>query len=112
MNRSRFETWWRRMRSAPRDRQNENFHRWLNFACKTVAHRGEQNQQRLVYTVFNRYDRSEYRRLSKRDARRVYMIINNKTDDLPRPAKRPEVEIVRKRTVKTISSGGKGRQKD
>ena len=111
MRRKTFSRWWASMNKASREKQNINFHKWLKFACITVAHRGNQDQQRVVYTIFNRYDRSEHRRITKRNAQRVYKIINTKTDDVKQIAKKPEVQIVKRRTVKTITGAGKGRQK-
>lgn len=118
MRKQTFSRWWQAMNRAPQHRRDENFHRWLTFACKTVAHRGDQNQQRVVYTIQHRYHNSEYRKISRANAQRVWKIINTKTDKPVNPQPktvvsntRPEVQIVRKVRRRTIA-GGVGRQKD
>jgi len=110
MRSGKFKSWWEKMNRAPRERRVNNFHKWLSLACRTVALRGNQDQQKVVYTIFNRYDKSKYRKLSRENARTVYRIINNKLDNLPDVRRRdPEVKVVRKTTKKTIV--GRGRQK-
>lgn len=114
----KFKQWWQRMNRADRSKRDQNFHRWLSYACRTVALRGDHNQQRVVYTIFKRYHESRYRKISRANAQRVFRIINRKTDNLPPRNPAPEkverspVQIVRKRTVKTITGAGGGRQKD
>lgn len=118
MRKQSFNSWWASMNRPSREQKDTNFHRWLKFACKTVAHRGDHDQQRVVYTIFNRYDKSEHRRISRQNAQRVYRIINTKIDSPPRPQPKPPATtrtvvpvVIRKKTIKRISSGGMGRQK-
>ena len=118
MRRGKFKDWWNKMRKPSAEKQNENFHKWLSFACRTVALRGDMHQQRVVYTIFQRYHKSKYRKLSRANAQKVWKIINQKTENLPAAPRKQErnhpptpVVITKKRITRTIASAGSGRQK-
>ena len=49
----------------------------MKYACKTVATRGDLDQQRVVYTINTRFKNSEYD-MPKYNARRVYNIVTKK----------------------------------
>lgn len=108
MNKSqkkKFMGWWKYMNTGGQDR--EQMLKWLKFACKTAALRGDQNQQRLVYTTTNRFKHSEYP-LKRWQAQRVFSIINKKQDMYKRIRQQLEMEYrtpttvvktIRKRTI-------------
>lgn len=72
----RFNRWWIRVNSS--HKTYDELSNWLMYAKKTVATRCDQDQQRLVYTISNRFHRSRYKRLSKANAWKIYMIVNKK----------------------------------
>jgi len=72
-----FEDWWRGIRSHPNPRRRELVTNWMKYACKTVATRGDLDQQRVVYTINTRFKNSEYD-MPKYNARRVYNIVTKK----------------------------------
>jgi ribosomal protein S8E len=76
----KFRQWWAGIRRHPYDRQQEILGQWLKYACKTVAIRGDQDEQRLVYTVSNRFANSQWPRLSTENARKVFKIVNHKQE--------------------------------
>lgn len=73
-----FKVWWKGIKSQPTDRRKEILGKWLHYACKTIANRGDHNQQKVVYTIATRYNKSKYKKLSKENARKVYALVNNK----------------------------------
>ena len=94
--------------------------RFLNYAGKTVAIRGDRDQQKVVYTIRNRFKNSRYKRLAKKDAWRVWSIvykqqqnfriekarINQLLNYLEEQAKpKPSVVIKRTRHRKLVSNG-------
>lgn len=108
MRSGKFKTWWNGMNKASGQTKIDNFHKWLSLACRTVALRGDQNQQRVVYTITNRFRNSEYKKLSRENALRVYRIVNTKIKEIPKSETKQPL-IVKKRTTKKIV--GSGRQK-
>lgn len=74
----KFKKWWTRMLSMESSARSHQLERWLYFAGKTCAFRGDQNQQRVVYTIHNRYKNSRYKRLTKANAWLVWSIVNQK----------------------------------
>ena len=74
----RFRKWWRAIKRKPQDEQQQIIERWLKFATRTVAIQGDQHQQQVVYTIFNRYTRSKYKVLRRWQAIIVYDIVNQK----------------------------------
>jgi hypothetical protein len=71
-----FRRWWSGIKRQSPDRQRQLLLNWLKYACKTVALRGDQHQQRVVYACYQRYTNSEFAYLSRDNAQRVYQIVN------------------------------------
>ena len=46
--------------------------------------RGDHDQQKIVYTITNRYRRSEYKRLSTANAWKVFKMVNHKQENFRR----------------------------
>lgn len=88
MKRIKFNQWWTGIKTHPVERQQEIITQWLKYAEKTVALRGDQDQQRVVYTIRNRWRNSKWPRLTRENARRVYRIVNNKQLEYKRTQKR------------------------
>jgi hypothetical protein len=118
----RFRKWWKYVSTHKQAEKREVILKWLRFACKTVATRGDIDQQRIVYTINTRAKNSLYP-LARYQARRVFDIVNKKQikfkqelNELKRLERKlqplthdkPGVEVVIKRrtTRKTIASGG------
>ncbi len=78
----RFKIWWKYMKS--KENSAEEIENWLKFACKTMAMRGDQDQQRVVYTIATRFRRSTYKRLSSTNAWKVYKMVNHKQENFKR----------------------------
>ena len=55
----KFRRWWRGIKKHPLTKQQEILSNWLKFACKTAAIRCDQNQQKVIYTTYNRYEKSQ-----------------------------------------------------
>lgn len=72
----RFNRWWTKV-NASRKKYDE-ISNWLLYAKKTVSTRCDQDQQKLVYTISNRFHRSTYKRLTKANAWKIYVIVNKK----------------------------------
>ena len=111
-----FSGWWSGIRKHPAPKQREILEQWLKYACKTVALRGDMEQQAVVYTINKRFKNSQYG-LQRYNAKRVFNIVNakqNKYKEEMRNLKRARdsiksnipVEIKRRRTTKTIVSSG------
>jgi len=75
--RQNFRNWWKGMQSHPYKDRKKLMLKWMRFASKTVAMRGDQNQQKVVYTIYNRSFRSKYE-IPKYNAKLVYDIVNAK----------------------------------
>jgi hypothetical protein len=73
-----FNRWWRGINIHPTQKRQEILTNWLKYACKTVAIRGDQDQQRVVYTIAKRYNNSTYKQLTRTNALKVYTIVNDK----------------------------------
>ena len=73
-----FGRWWRAIKRKPQEQQVEIFTNWLYYACKTIANRGDMNQAKVVYTIATRYNKSEFKRMTKENARKVYTLVNLK----------------------------------
>lgn len=73
-----FTQWWKNIKKKDSETQKDIFGRWLHYACKTAALRGDKDQQRVVYTIATRFKHSEYKKISKDNAYRVFKIINQK----------------------------------
>lgn len=115
----RFNKWWKY--SQAHQDKTKIVDDWLRFASKTVALRGSTDQQRLVYTIHNRFKNSTYKQIAKKQAFKVWMIIHRKQqnfkaerarirqllDYLEGRAKTTKPNIVRKRkrTRKIITGG-------
>ena len=110
----KFGRWWKNINRHPAERRQEIISQWLKYACKTVAIRGDQDEQRVVYTITNRYNNSHWPRLSTENARRVFRIVNHKQERYraerasinktrqPISDNKPTVIIKRSRTKKII----------
>lgn len=106
----RFNDWWEKTKQST-DTKTELYN-FLNYAGKTVAIRGDIDQQKLVYTIRNRFNNSQYKTLSKANAFRVYSIVDQQQQNfrkekakiyrllnqLEHQADRPNVVV--KRTVR------------
>lgn len=106
-----FSSWWRGLKKHSRSKRRTLITQWLKLAAVTVALRGDQDQQRVVYAIRKRDMNSKYP-LSKTNARRVFDIVNAKMNmyknqtykQKPKQDKTyPEVKIIRRRTTKTIA---------
>jgi len=75
--RQNFKHWWRGMNRHPYKDRKKLILKWMRFASKTVAMRGDQDQQKVVYTIYNRSFRSKYE-IPRYNAKRVYDIVNAK----------------------------------
>lgn len=114
----KFKIWWKYMKSRP-DSKTE-IENWLKYACKTMSMRGDQDQQKIVYTITNRYRKSEYKQLSSANAWKVFKMVNHKQENfrrekekihrllqqLEQQANKPNVVIkkTRRRSVKLMGS--------
>lgn len=67
-----------------RDNSKVEIENWLRYACKTMSMRGDQDQQKIVYTITNRYRNSEYKRLSSSNAWKVFKLVNHKQENFKR----------------------------
>lgn len=74
----KFLKWWEHAHSKNNTERQELFERWLRYAAKTVAIRGNQDQQRIVYTIQSRFANSTFRRISRSNAWRIWSIVNQK----------------------------------
>ena len=72
-----FDSWYKGMMSKPYSDRKKLVLKWMRMATKTVAMRGDQDQQRVVYTIYNRSFRSRYE-IPKYNIKRVYQIVNAK----------------------------------
>ena len=72
-----FANWYRGMMSKPYADRKKLILKWMRMATKTVAMRGDQDQQKVVYTIYNRSFRSRYE-IPKYNIERVYQIVNAK----------------------------------
>ena len=72
-----FASWYAGMTNRPYSDRKKLILKWMRMATKTVAMRGDQDQQRVVYTIYNRSFRSRYE-IPKYNVRRVYQIVNAK----------------------------------
>ena len=72
-----FDSWYKGMMSKPYSDRKKLVLKWMRMATKTVAMRGDQAQQRVVYTIYNRSFRSRYE-IPKYNIKRVYKIVNAK----------------------------------
>ena len=104
----RFKKWWMGLQRHPAERRQDIIGKWLFYACKTVAIRGNQDQQKVVYTINNRYRNSDYKRMSRADALRVFLIVNQKQEEHRRQTRpqRPETVVVRRTTKRRIIHQG------
>ena len=72
-----FDNWYQGMMSKPYSERKKLVLKWMRMASKTVAMRGDQDQQKVVYTIYNRSFRSKYD-IPKYNIERVYQIVNAK----------------------------------
>ena len=72
-----FDNWYQGMMSKPYSERKKLVLKWMRMASKTVAMRGDQDQQKVVYTIYNRSFRSKYE-IPKYNIKRVYKIVNAK----------------------------------
>lgn len=114
----RFKSWWRYMKT--RDNSKYEIEQWLRFACKTMSLRGDQDQQKIVYTITNRFRRSEYKKLSTQNAWKVFKMVNHKQvnfkrekekiyrllNQLEHQAHKPSTFTRKTKTRKIITGGG------
>jgi len=75
--RQNFRNWWKGMNRHPYKDRKKMILKWMRFASKTVAMRGDQNQQKVVYTIYNRAFHSKYE-VPRYNCKRVYDIVNAK----------------------------------
>lgn len=110
----KFKRWWKHMNSLPRQKRIQETEKWLRYAGKTVALRGQQDQQRIVYTIRKRFNASEFKRLSKYNAKKVFNIVNKKQQSYKEikehvlsELQRKQPVVVKKRTTRTIAAVGR-----
>ena len=104
----KFQKWWASVNKQPREQRIEIIGRWLRYACKTVALRGDQNQQKIVYTVNSRYKNSNFKRITKKNAWLIWSVVNQKQSiykSIVKQQQQPQRErvaptiIVKKKTI-------------
>lgn len=74
----KFDRWWKNLKRKPLEQQREIVEKWLYYSCKTVANRADMDQARIVYTIATRYNKSKYKRISRSNAEKVYVIVSDK----------------------------------
>lgn len=108
-----FNIHWDKIKGSP-----EELYNFLNYAGKTVAIRGDIDQQKVVFTIRNRFNNSKYKKLTKSNAWKVYSIVNKQQQNfrkekeriykllnqLEHQAKRPNV-VVKKTIKRRLISG-------
>ncbi len=101
-----FNKWWSGLRSHSRAKRKDITDKWLYYATKTVSMRGNQDEQLVVFAIWNRYSKSQWD-ISKWSAKIVYDIVNQKQVAYKRqnPRKTVPVVIKKKTTRRVISSG-------
>lgn len=104
----KFKKWWQRMLALDAERRAHEMERWLYYAGKTAAFRGDQNQQRVIYTIHNRFKNSTYKHLTKANAWRVWAIVNQK-QTVYRRVKQEQAQPQRKPTEVVIKRKTQGR---
>ena len=72
-----FDSWYKGMTNRPYAERKKLILKWMRMASKTVAMRGDQDQQKVVYTIYNRSFRSKYE-IPKYNIKRVHQIVNAK----------------------------------
>ncbi len=78
----KFRAWFKYMKAQ--DNSKEEIENWLRYACKTMAMRGDQDQQKIVYTISTRYRKSLYKKLSSSNAWKVFKLVNHKQENFKR----------------------------
>ena len=118
-----FERWWRGIRRKPQDLRTQALTRWLNYATRTAGLCHDQEVQRVVYTIRDRFVNSKYKRITRANAERVYYLVNQhqknyKANSQERDRLRAEIKrlqaqlkgnnsvVVRKNRRKTIIRDG------
>ena len=107
----KFKRWWSGVCSHEPRKRNEIINQWLKYACKTVALRGNIDQQRVVYSINTRWRNSKYKKFRRYQAHTVYRIVNQHQQNYKALRKRWEEEnnvqprpVVVKKTRRIISS--------
>ena len=77
----KFSQWWKGVRKKPKAERQEIIGRWLNYATRTASLVHDQNVQRVIYTIRDRYHKSKYKRITATNARKVYYLINIHQDN-------------------------------
>ena len=110
----KFKRWWKGINKHPPHRQQEILEKWLKYACKTVALRGDQDEQQVVYATYNRYTNSQFKKLKRWQAHSVFRIVNQRMENYkrqrqqtgewqPKPPNPGPTVVVKRRRI--ISSG-------
>lgn len=108
-----FEKLWLQIKS-----DQQEIYNYLNYAGKTVAIRGDIDQQKVVFTIRNRFNNSKYKQITKANAWIVFQIVNKQQQNfrkekeriyrllnqLEHQAKRPNV-VVKKTIKRRLISG-------
>ena len=117
--RNRFDYWWRGIRRKTHKERTEILTRWLNYATRTAGLVHDQDVQRVIYTIRDRFVKSTHKRITRANAERVFHLINihqqnYKRHTQERDALRRELaqlkgtstgQVVRRRVHKTIHKG-------
>ena len=105
-----FRNWWAGIRSHETVKQREIIRNWLKYARLTVSMRGDNTQQKIVYTIADRHKNSQYG-LARKEYKRVYNIVNKKQINYKEEQRRliqlkeeikrlsPAVKVVRKKRI-------------
>ena len=108
----KFRRWWKGINSHESTKRKEIIRKWLKYACRTVSLRGDQDQQRVVYTTYNRYCQSQYKVLRKWQALTVYRIVNQQQENFRKQKtertlpQKPVVKVVKRRIISRRKVGG------
>lgn len=103
----RFSQWWKGVRKKPKAERQQIIGRWLNYATRTASLVHDQEVQRVIYTIRDRYHKSKYKRISAENARRVYYFINIHQDNYrehiaERDELRREIQRLKSQTPSTV----------
>lgn len=115
---NRFSRWWRNIQKMEPSERKHKIQNWLNYATRTAAYGLGQDEQRVIYTIRDRYAKSTYKRLSTRNARKVFFLVNQHGRNyaklreqntelrrLLKNARESGPQVVR-RTTRTVTSRG------
>ena len=115
----KFNRMWRQIKTS--DDPAQAIDHFLNYSGKTVAIRGDRDQQKVVFTIRNRFKNSQYKKITKQNAWRVYSIVNKQQENfriekmrikrllayLEEQAKPKPSVVIKKNRVRRIITNGK-----